>query len=195
MGWNTEGTRQKLLTAAVQEFAERGFSGARIREISNKSACNQERIYFYFGNKEGLFEAALVHELSTALDAVPVVGHGVEGVVDFAERYFEFAAQNSKLARLTHWEGLEHGTAAGANERSVRADAKADEIKKALKFGNMQDARNLLFVIVSLCNSLLATPNVHQVILGEGSASGHRNIVAGAVRSMAQDLLEGEPEE
>ncbi|UXN32758.1 MULTISPECIES: TetR/AcrR family transcriptional regulator [Micrococcaceae] len=194
MSWDTEATRQKLLTAAVGEFADRGFAGARIREISNKSGCNPERIYFYFGNKEGLFEAALVHELSTALDAVTVVGQGIESIVAFAEKYFDFSSKNSKMARLAHWEGLEHGSAAGAKERSVRAESKVQEIRNALGISNLEDAQNLLFVVVSLCNSLLATPNVHQVILGKKSVAGHKKIVADTIRSLAQDLVENESE-
>ena len=76
MAWDTDATQKKILDAAITEFSDRGFSGARIHQISRISGCNRERIYFYFGGKAGLFEAALTRELVTALDDLPVAGIG-----------------------------------------------------------------------------------------------------------------------
>jgi AcrR family transcriptional regulator len=90
MAWDTDATRAKLLDAAIAEFSVRGFSGARIQEISRTSGCNRERIYFYFGSKAQLFEAALTRQLVTALADLPVSGSGPEAISDFAGRYFEF---------------------------------------------------------------------------------------------------------
>jgi AcrR family transcriptional regulator len=59
MAWDTEETRQRLLSAAIEEFSSFGFAGARIDRIAKLSGCNKERIYFYFGGKTQLFEAAL----------------------------------------------------------------------------------------------------------------------------------------
>ena len=73
MAWDTDATREKLLDAAISEFSERGFAGARIHQISRISGCNRERIYFYFGGKAQLFEAALTRQLATALEDLP--GH------------------------------------------------------------------------------------------------------------------------
>jgi hypothetical protein len=53
--------------------------------------CNRERIYFYFGGKAQLFEAALTRQLVTALEHLPVVGSGPEAIAEFAGKYFDFA--------------------------------------------------------------------------------------------------------
>ncbi|NJP82382.1 helix-turn-helix transcriptional regulator, partial [Streptomyces sp. AA8] len=55
MAWDTARTRQALLDAAVDEFAEHGFDGARIERIGTRAGVNKERIYQYFGNKQRLF--------------------------------------------------------------------------------------------------------------------------------------------
>ncbi|WP_159612911.1 TetR/AcrR family transcriptional regulator [Glutamicibacter sp. JC586] len=184
MGWDTEATRQKLLAAAIDEFAQRGFAGARIQDISKKSGCNRERIYFYFGNKEGLFEAALIQALSTTLDSTSVIGSGVQSVIDFAVTYFDFSQAHPNLARLTFWEGLERGVAVGPTERSLRAQAKVEEIRYALGLNDVAVAQNLLLTIVTLSNSLLVTENIAEVILGAEQKELRKATFIQAVRAI-----------
>jgi len=54
-------TRQRILQAGSEEFAERGFSGARIDQIAKAARSNVQMIYRYFGSKEGLYLAVLEH--------------------------------------------------------------------------------------------------------------------------------------
>jgi AcrR family transcriptional regulator len=54
-----EGTRDKVLNAALQEFSRHGLSGARIDTIALESGSNKGMIYYYFGSKEDLYVAAL----------------------------------------------------------------------------------------------------------------------------------------
>ncbi|MGW4476045.1 TetR/AcrR family transcriptional regulator [Nonomuraea sp. NPDC004354] len=52
-------TRQAILAAAAQEFAEHGFDGARIDLIAEASDCNKALIFRYFGDKLGLYTEVL----------------------------------------------------------------------------------------------------------------------------------------
>lgn len=54
-----ERTRSNILEVALAEFAERGFDGARIDEIAAATATSKRMIYYYFGSKEGLYQAVL----------------------------------------------------------------------------------------------------------------------------------------
>lgn len=54
-----EATKANLVAVATQEFARLGFYGARVDEIAARSATTKRMIYYYFGDKEGLFTAAL----------------------------------------------------------------------------------------------------------------------------------------
>jgi AcrR family transcriptional regulator len=56
-----EGTRREILEAARTEFAEKGFSGARVDEISARTRTAKRMIYYYFGSKDGLYMATLEH--------------------------------------------------------------------------------------------------------------------------------------
>ncbi len=48
-------TKDKIFTAAAQLFASKGFNGVSMREISVKSGVSKPTIYYYFGNKEGIY--------------------------------------------------------------------------------------------------------------------------------------------
>src|SRR5215467_5857965 len=54
-----EATRANILAIATEEFAEKGFSGARVDEIAARTNTSKRMIYYYFGDKEGLFAEVL----------------------------------------------------------------------------------------------------------------------------------------
>jgi TetR/AcrR family transcriptional regulator, regulator of cefoperazone and chloramphenicol sensitivity len=54
---NPLGRKRRVLKVACQVFAKRGFGGTRIREICKLAGVNIALVWYYFGNKEGLFEA------------------------------------------------------------------------------------------------------------------------------------------
>jgi len=53
------GTQTEILDVATREFAERGYSGARVDEIAALTRTTKRMIYYYFESKEGLFVAVL----------------------------------------------------------------------------------------------------------------------------------------
>ena len=52
-------TRRRILAAALAEFADKGFAGARVDAIARRARGNKRMLYHYFGNKEALFQKAL----------------------------------------------------------------------------------------------------------------------------------------
>jgi AcrR family transcriptional regulator len=56
---DAERTRGEILDAAAAEFAEQGYSGARVDEIAARIRTTKRMIYYYFGSKEGLWIAVL----------------------------------------------------------------------------------------------------------------------------------------
>lgn len=54
-----EGVRRDILRIASDVFADSGLSGARIDEIAARTKTSKRMIYYYFGDKEGLYQACL----------------------------------------------------------------------------------------------------------------------------------------
>lgn len=54
-----DGTRENILQVATEEFADAGFSGARVDAIAEKMRTSKRMLYYYFGSKEGLYLAVL----------------------------------------------------------------------------------------------------------------------------------------
>ena len=52
-------TRGEILDVATREFAEHGYSGARVDEIAERTRTTKRMLYYYFGSKDGLFVAVL----------------------------------------------------------------------------------------------------------------------------------------
>lgn len=54
-----ERTRSALVEAAIAVFAENGFAGGSVRDITRKAQANQGAINYHFGGKEGLYREVL----------------------------------------------------------------------------------------------------------------------------------------
>src|SRR3954465_12974764 len=52
-------TRAEILAVATREFAEHGYSGARVDEIAERMRTTKRMIYYYFESKQGLYAAVL----------------------------------------------------------------------------------------------------------------------------------------
>ena len=55
--------REKLIMSAIGLFAEYGYDKVSIRQIAADAGANSSMISYYFGSKQGLYEAIL-RELS-----------------------------------------------------------------------------------------------------------------------------------
>lgn len=53
-------TKARLIRAAGEEFAEKGFEGATVRSICNRAGTNLAAVNYHFGDKTQLYEQALL---------------------------------------------------------------------------------------------------------------------------------------
>ncbi len=66
--------RKKILDASLELFASKGYEGTSIRDIADKAGVTLPNIYYYFKDKEGLYQAVLketttdLMEILTKLD-------------------------------------------------------------------------------------------------------------------------------
>jgi len=60
-------TRQRLLEAAGEVFAEHGFRDTTIREICERAKANIAAVHYHFGDKEELYAAVFTYARSCAV--------------------------------------------------------------------------------------------------------------------------------
>ncbi len=103
-------TRERILRAAVNEFAAKGFSGGRIEAICKSARANIRMIYHHFGGKEGLYIAALEETLSELRKEelkLDVDGASpVEAMLQLFEFTYEHFAAHPRLISLLSGENL-----------------------------------------------------------------------------------------
>jgi AcrR family transcriptional regulator len=61
-------TIQRILTTALEVFADKGFAGARMDEIAKSAGVNKATIYYHVGNKAALYSAVLHQTLGQQAD-------------------------------------------------------------------------------------------------------------------------------
>lgn len=60
-------TREAILHAALELFAERGYEGATLRAITAKAGVDVAMVSHFFGDKQGLFDEAVQSQAAVSL--------------------------------------------------------------------------------------------------------------------------------
>jgi len=81
-------TRQRLLEAAGEVFAERGFRMATVRDICQRAKANLAAVNYHFGDKERLYAAVLQYTFHCAEPYPLDLGLGAEASVEERLRAF-----------------------------------------------------------------------------------------------------------
>ncbi|OLB10517.1 MAG: hypothetical protein AUH07_10835 [Gemmatimonadetes bacterium 13_2_20CM_70_9] len=94
----------RIITAAREEFARRGFEGARVDQIARRAGVNKQLLFYYFHSKRGLFGAVLARgatELEQALAAIPASQERpLERIRITLEAQFQYLAAHPDLVVL-----------------------------------------------------------------------------------------------
>ena len=123
-----ERTRARILAAAVQEFAAKGFAGARVARIARRARVNKRMLYHYFGNKDDLFRAILGQQARRAHD----LGDGG------ARRPRRVARVLARRRVPRHGLGAPHAVG-GARDRARRGDPRGRAAARR-RLGRRRDA-------------------------------------------------------
>ncbi|NMO03541.1 TetR/AcrR family transcriptional regulator [Gordonia sp. TBRC 11910] len=100
----SEATRDRIIAAATDEFAQFGVAGARIDRIARRAKSSKERVYAHFRSKDTLYRFVAERELvemsqATRLDATDLPG--------YAGRVHDYFLAHPDHLRLMQWGRLD----------------------------------------------------------------------------------------
>lgn len=110
---NPEAVRMDIIKIATEEFAKNGLSGARVNEIAAKTKTSKRMIYYYFGDKDGLYQQVLieayreVREGERELDLEHL--EPLDALKKLVEFTFDHHRRNPDFIRLVMIENIHHG--------------------------------------------------------------------------------------
>ena len=171
-------TRQRILDAALAEFAAKGFAGARVDEIAARAGANKRMLYAHFGNKEDLwltvleraYAAKREEERALRVDALPPA-EAMRRLVEFNLRY---TAAHPEFVALLNQENIHRAEHLRRSARvpalysplleSLRAVLARGEAEGAFRRG--VDAMQLYVTVLALGHFYVANMHTLSVIFG-----------------------------
>lgn len=86
----------------MEEFARAGYAGARIAAIADRAGVNKQLISYYFGGKEGLYQAVVDQWRLQDID----LNATDRSLPDIVAYYVRAASEHRDSTRLLAWQGL-----------------------------------------------------------------------------------------
>ncbi len=191
-----EWTKRQLLDAAQGEFSENGLNGARVNDIATVAGVNKQLLYYYFGDKDGLYRAVLERaygriraaEQALDLEALPArdamtrfMGFTFDYLTE--NRYFVALLSDENIHRARHVKDSPHlkelhdrllGTIGGIIARGVKEGVFRDGV----------DPVQLYVSVASLCYFYYS--NIHTL----GAIFGRDLAAPRAVNRRRQHVIE-----
>ncbi|HUM04915.1 MAG TPA: TetR/AcrR family transcriptional regulator [Terriglobales bacterium] len=109
-----EESRAAILKAAFTEFAANGIAGARTDAIAKAAHVNKALLYYYFKDKDALYQAVLDHVFSGMREHVAPVFDSDRSprqkVLDYVGAYFDYVAAHPQYPRVVQAEWMRLGS-------------------------------------------------------------------------------------
>jgi AcrR family transcriptional regulator len=110
-------TREAILVAAEDSFAQLGFERASVQQIADAARVSRSTPGYFFGSKRALYEAVLARATRRAQDALARAyanGDGAQSSADaiasYACAFIDFLSSDSRFLRLVQREALGDGS-------------------------------------------------------------------------------------
>ena len=201
--YDPEQTRRNIIEIATEEFAAMGLSGARVDAIAQRTNTTKRMLYYYFGSKEGLYEAVMegaygkIRALEQSLNLDTMDPR--EGLRELVEFTFDFHDKHRDFVRLVTIENI-HGAKYVGQSKTFRArNASVVRTIKGLitrgvaarQFRGDVDAVDLHLFISSLCFHRVANRHTFTAAFGRDpsgarSRTRHRQLIVDAVMRFMQ---------
>jgi outer membrane protein len=149
--------RQRLLEAGLKLFANRGYAGASVHDITDEAGVARPTLYYYFGNKEGLFQALVDYAMDERLrlmrKAAPPEKPTIDQLTDIIAALTDFARRQPDLLRLTFAVAFAADGEFPTGFRKDRMNASVGFVKDIIALGLERGVLNPLYAVHELTQS------------------------------------------
>jgi AcrR family transcriptional regulator len=165
---NPQHSQERILEAALREFADKGFAGARVDAIARRARINKRMLYHYFGDKEGLFREVLRRKME---QRAAWLASAPENPTESLPYWFELACRDPEWVRLLEWEALQWGEQQVIDEELRRESARSaiERLRRREAKGLISaeyDPGQLLLSIMALTAYPHAFPQLARLVTG-----------------------------
>ena len=167
---NPERSRERLLDAALTEFAEHGFAGARVEAIARRSGLNKQLISHHFGGKRGLYDAVMRERRLRGGGELTGATTDAGGTL---AAFFDRANADPGWIRVLLWEALdEHDddVVPAIDERRVRYRERVAWVQAEQEAGRLPDDLEPDLLLMTLLGAALypvLLPDVCEIMTGD----------------------------
>ena len=151
--------RERLINAAVEAFAEKGFAATTTRDIASRAGMSPAAVYVHHDSKESLLYTVSLQGHRAALDvinrAAATDGDPVSRIRTMVYEFSLWHADHSRVGRIVQWEyhalAPEHRAEVSALRRSIERtmqDALADGVGQGVL--DVTDVPGTAFSLLSL---------------------------------------------
>jgi AcrR family transcriptional regulator len=162
-------TRAEILRAALKRFAHSGYAAASVQQIVDEAKVSKPALYYYFGDKAGLFQALVdeAHdERFRLMKAAVARGKDLKAqLVEILTASFDYLQKNRELMRIAFASGF---AAPGEMPAGLRCSEKCERnfefvhalMKKALRARALDkrfDSRELAYGFYGQLNAYLVS--------------------------------------
>lgn len=155
----TTTARERLINAAVEAFAEKGFAATTTRDIASRAGMSPAAVYVHHDSKESLLFTVSLQGHRSALDIInTAAGSSTDPLERIRTMVYEFSlwhADHSRVGRIVQWEYHaltdEHRAEVGAIRRSIERtmqDALTDGVGQGVL--DVVDVPGTAFSLLSL---------------------------------------------
>ncbi len=101
-----QSARERVLKAAVILFTQRGYAATTVREIVESAGVTKPILYYYFGNKEGIYIKILddvvqaYHQMLQ--EVLQYQGTPAQKILEFGRKFYRNFGKHLAEARLFH---------------------------------------------------------------------------------------------
>jgi AcrR family transcriptional regulator len=146
------------LDAALVEFGEYGFAGARVSGIAGRAGVNEQLISYYFDSKEGLYRTLQDRwRLTSAEASRPELPSA-----DVVTAFLRLSVEQRSFTRLLAWEGLADSGSDPADLDPYFTDM-VEDLRRRQSMGELAVDLDPAYVLLLLFAAALAPTVIPQI--------------------------------